>query len=206
MIEWAPSEMNHLQFSRMRVGRTGRVLLALWLIAGFISAVAPIASVSAGNTCTLSCCAGRAPHAAGSCMDGSCHAVLSRRSQSTHQHNQTYDEHFCGLARLKQFSRSLFSSRAQASVRGKSPTGEKESNAASLSGGTIGRPCDPNCGDAVFSSSTQSKPRHAATIAHADKPRPPSALLQSRYSLTRHKTHTGFNQKVSPRGPPLQYS
>src|SRR4051794_28814909 len=78
--------MNHLQFSRMRVGRAGGVLFGLLLIAGFISTAAPIASVSAGNTCALACCAGRAPHPAGSCMDGTCQAAIRLRNKSSRLH------------------------------------------------------------------------------------------------------------------------
>ncbi|PYS23280.1 MAG: hypothetical protein DMF72_09985 [Acidobacteria bacterium] len=61
------------------------------------------ASVSAGNICTLACCAGRATHAAGSCMNGTCHTFLTGRSKTPTIHVPLpvhESEKLCGLPQL----------------------------------------------------------------------------------------------------------
>lgn len=188
--------MNHLQFSRMRVRRTGGVLLAVLLIAGFISTVAPIASVSAGNTCTLSCCAGRAPHAAGSCMDGTCHAAIRLRNKSSKPPaHAPVAEKLCGrhVIRPRTFATTVIDRRGE----DENPPG------ASFHLSSLRQPCAPDCaGCAVFSASnSQSK---VAALAFADQMRDgPPKLFPA--SLDRADNLDVLCREHSPRGPPNRF-
>ena len=187
--------MNHLQFSRMRVRRKGGVLLALLLMAGFISTVAPIASVSAGNTCTLSCCAGRAPHAAGSCMDGTCHAAI-RLHQRRNVRTQP-EERLCGVAlRGGAVAKTTFRHQVR----------ERDSQSSAFQTSSLTKPCQPDCGAGTFTSSSQSRPRDSGAISHADKPRPPSSGRLDRSSFNRANALDTLCRRSRPRGPPITFS
>jgi hypothetical protein len=188
-----------------RLQNIPRVILGSILLLGMLATTFPMATIASSPMCTLSCCVGRAPHAAGSCMNGTCHAYLRSRANTTRiQRAETYTEKFCGLNRLTQFNRSLFSSATRSVARiGDSPTQQSKSNQRSISGGAMTKPCDPDCGGAVLGSSTQGRARHFSAIAYADKPKPPSTSRRYRYALSRSKILGGFGQRVSPRGPPL---
>ncbi|HXI25057.1 MAG TPA: hypothetical protein VNG71_14435 [Pyrinomonadaceae bacterium] len=185
--------MNHLQFSRMRVCRTGGVLLALLLIAGFISTVAPIASVFAGNTCTLSCCVGRAPHAAGSCMDGTCHAAIRLRNKSGKLHTHApVAEKLCGsqVIRPRMFVTTVVDRRDK----------NQNSQGASFHFSSFGQPCAPDCaGCAVFSTSNSQSKLAALAVASQRQDGPHTFLS---LSLDRADTLDIACRQHSPRGPP----
>lgn len=187
--------MNHLRISRMRVRRTGGVLLAVLLIAGFIWTVAPIASVSAGNTCTLSCCAGRAPHAAGSCMDGTCHAAIRLRTKSSKPlAHAPVAEKLCGqIIRPRTFAMTVIGRHG----KDENPPG------ASFYLSSFRQPCAPDCaGCAVFSASnSQSK---VAALAFADQMRAgPHKFFPA--SIDRADNLDVLCREHSPRGPPNHF-
>jgi hypothetical protein len=72
------------------------------LLLSILWANIPTASLASGPMCNLACCAGRAPHAAGSCMNGSCHAFLMGRAETSkiHVHLPVHEsEQLCGLPR-----------------------------------------------------------------------------------------------------------
>src|SRR5437660_6780439 len=88
-----------------RFCRWARLILAVLLLAGLASTAAPLITNASGTLCKLSCCAGRAPHAAGSCMNGACHTFL-RKSQSGRLHVRPQVEHYCGLPRFEKTAQS----------------------------------------------------------------------------------------------------
>lgn len=188
--------MNQMQFNRMRVRRTGGVLLSVLLIAGFISTVAPIASVSAGNTCRLSCCAGRATHAAGSCMDGTCHAAIRLRNKSSKPRaHAPVAEKLCGshVIRPRTFAMTVIDRRG----KGENPPG------APFHFSSFRQPCAPDCaGCAVFSTSnSQSK---VAALALADQMRAgPHKVFSA--SSDRADNLDVLCREHSPRGPPNHF-
>lgn len=165
---------------------------AIILLAGIFASILPLDTLASGQMCTLACCVGRAPHAAGSCIDGSCHAVFKRSDHHHRSQNQLADE-FCGLP---SFSRHHLSQRNP----------QTESKQDSISGSVLGRPCDPNCGSAVFISSTQRRLRHFSTVAYKKRPRAPSPASYRCYVESKFKARGGFSKQVSPRGPPVLFS
>src|SRR5947207_11295032 len=121
-----------------RVSRIARVVFAAILLAGLAASVLPLETIAAGPACTLSCCAGRAPHAAGSCMNGSCHAVLRKASPHTHHAQNEGGEQLCGWS----FSTRRLLALAKTSLK-PAPT---ESSPGQFASNTIGKPCLPECG------------------------------------------------------------
>jgi hypothetical protein len=193
VIEWAPSEMKHPQFSRMRVRRTGGVLLALLLIAGFISTAAPIASVAAGNTCMLSCCAGRAPHAAGSCMDGTCHASIRLRNKSSKLHaHAPVAEKLCGshVMRLSTVATTVVGRRGN----------DENPQGSSFHSSSFRQPCAPDCTSCAVSARSNSQSKVAALALADQLPAGPHKFLTA--SFDRADNLDVFCRQHSPRGPP----
>ncbi|MCU1266517.1 MAG: hypothetical protein JWM21_2835 [Acidobacteria bacterium] len=189
-----------------------RTILAALLLLTLLSASLPLTTIARGSTCKLACCAGRAPHAAGSCMNGSCHAVLTGRAKKPKVHLQLpvhETEQLCGLPRstTRNSAVSLRGSAAPtlaASSQGSRGSGAQD--AASVSTSTLGRPCQPDCGAGAFISSSQSRPRDSCATSHADKPRPPSTEGYEHSSFSRAQTLDALCRRSRPRGPPISAS
>ena len=52
-------------------------LVAAAMVFALLSASVPVGALTSAHLCAMACCAGHAPHLAGSCSGGSCHARLS---------------------------------------------------------------------------------------------------------------------------------
>jgi hypothetical protein len=162
-------------------------------MAAFISIATPITSVFAGNTCALACCAGRAPHAAGSCMDGTCHASIRLHNRSIKLHTQApIAEKFCGskVVRPRMFAATVVARR------------DKDENPPDASFHLLSfrQPCAPDCtGCAVLSkSNSQSK---VAALAPADQLKVgPHKFLSASFDPS--DTLDIASRQYSPRGPP----
>jgi hypothetical protein len=201
---------------RQRLGvtlsRALRVILGAILSLGILSANIPASAVASAPMCTLPCCAGRAPHAAGSCMNGSCHAFLKGRVRSAHVHRQLplqQPEQLCGplpsIARAT--AKSLRKSPTLTVGDSSEQSGTSRSHeAASLSTSNIGKPCQPDCGTGIFSSSSQSRSRDTGAISHADKPRPPTITQADHSSLNCAMALDTLCRRSRPRGPPISPS
>jgi hypothetical protein len=167
-------------------------LLALLLIAGFVSTVAPIASVSAGNTCALACCAGLAPHAAGSCMGGTCHASIRLHNKSSKLRAPTLvADKLCGshVLRPSAFVTPVIDRRGK----------DENSQGASFHFSSLRQPCAPDCaGCAAFSTKSQS--RFAALALVDQLQASPHSFLFA--SLDHGDTLDVSCPQHSPRGPP----
>jgi hypothetical protein len=68
------------------------------------------------------------------------------------------------------------------------------------------KPCPPECGAGTCGSSTQSRPRDDAALAHADKPRPPSTPHLFHASDNPTATLDALCRRSRPRGPPAFFS
>jgi hypothetical protein len=189
-----------------------RTILAALLLLTLLSTSLPLVTIASGPMCTLACCAGRAPHAAGSCMNGSCHAVLKGRAKVSKIHLQfpvQESEQLCGLPRSTTRN-SVVSLRGSAALTlaassGRS-RGSRAQDAASVSTTALGRSCQSDCGTGTFGSSSQSRPRDSGAISYADKPRPPSTARLEHSSLSRAKALDALCRRSRPRGPPISSS
>lgn len=194
--------------------RVSRLVLGSALLLSILSANVPSALVASGPLCKLACCAGRAPHAAGSCMNGSCQVSLSGRQKATHSHHEWpawQAEQFCGLpklsARVSLLSGHLAALHHSASGTDAedSPEGQASQNAParlSLSVSSLGRPCQPDCGGGTISSSNQRRPRESATHSFADRARRPSNPGSLAAANNVIYTRDAIRWQVKPRAPP----
>jgi hypothetical protein len=191
-------------FARKRSDRLkciARTALAAILLAGLLGGVLPLETLASGQMCTLACCAGRAPHAAGSCMDGSCHAALKKHSshlQSSHRKQIT--EQLCGAAR---FARRLSSRESIKSAAHSAK--EDESQHAQLSSATITKPCLPDCGSCGSGFASADFRKHAV-ITPRERPRRPVGPIQGRASFGHLLTLKTLIRHTVPRAPPITLS
>jgi hypothetical protein len=181
--------MHRFGFRDLNIFNAARILLALGLLTAFAADFIPIASVTAGSRCVLQCCAGKTPHASGSCMTGSCHAVLAKThlKQSTVKANHT--EKFCGL-------------------RLTSKTLRQSHQAAPLQSSSIGasrsfeRPCQADCGSCVAGFVNSGRENFAA--ANRTHLRTQSQNLgRSTFEPRPSNTLKAQARLGSPRGPPF---
>jgi len=189
-----------------------RTILAALLLLTLLSASLPLTTIASGPTCKLACCAGRAPHAAGSCMNGSCHAFLMGRAKTSKIHLQFpvhESEQLCGLRRrttrnsVVSLRGSIALTLAASSERSR---GSRTPGAANVSTSTLGKPCQPDCGTGALSSSSQSRPRDSGATSYADKPRPPSTARHEHSLFSHAKALDALCRRSRPRGPPISSS
>ena len=190
--------------------RVARVLLGSTLLLSILWANIPSAAIASGPMCTLACCAGRAPHAAGSCMNGSCHAVLSHK-QKLHIHHETRIEpveQLCGLSRMTRnvsqllFMRTVTTESSPPDTQYSREPSKTASDRTSMSTGELTKPCQPDCGAGTVSSTNQRRPRESATHSFADRARPPSNPGLLTAANTFIYAREAIRWQTNPRAPP----
>ena len=180
--------------------RVARVILGAILVLSILWANIPTAALASGPMCHLACCAGRVPHAAGSCMNGSCHAFLMGRPKTSKIHLQLpvhESEQLCGLRR-RTTRNSMMSLRGSTALTllasSERSRGSRVPDAASVSTSTLGKPCQPDCGTGAFSSSSRGRSidkSAAAELRNGSKARltrhaGPEPPQHASYHLARH--------------------
>jgi len=195
--------MNRLRSTRSTVVRTARPVFALMLLIACLSTSVPLmASPSpSASMCELACCAGRAPHAAGSCMNGSCHAVIPGRSKAAYRVGRiaSRPEHLCGVPRR-------IETKSSARIRPAQTIPRTNSDQASLSVMSLARPCQPECGGCSFSFTNSNQQRSAATLAHPARPRPLLDVRLADLDYLKSRILDALCRQCAPRGPPLSFS
>jgi hypothetical protein len=200
----------HRQRLGSTLSRIARVILGAMLLLAILSANIPSSAVATGPMCTLACCAGRAPHAAGSCMNGSCHAVLSH-NQRPHIHRETRIEpveQLCGLSRVTRnvsrllFLRTVTTESSPPDTQYSREPSKTASDRTSISTGELTKPCQPDCGAGTVSSTNQRRPRESATHSSADRARPPSNSGLLTPANTFIYAREAIRWQANPRAPP----
>ena len=181
--------------------RFARTILAVALLCALFLVSVPVASVSAGPMCTRPCCAGHAAHAAGSCMNGSCHAAIHRRKAAYTPHSFTpRSEAFCGLSRRG----SLIAASKIAKVI--STTSRNESARTKGSAAALIGQGATDCSHCVSGCANLNRQRNSAGVTHAEGVRPPSHVGLVDLSQHLAQTRDGLFRCGPPRGPPVLFS
>jgi hypothetical protein len=192
--------MDRRRSRQIRIVCAARLGLAVLLLIGLFSNLAPLAPVSAGSMCTLECCAGRAPHAAGSCMDGTCQAVLStHKTRTAHRVTQAQDDKLCGL------NHAVATNIVGRASVDRAPRPAK-SDPATISAAAFVKACQPDCGGCASGFASSNRQRNAATMAHAVRRRPPTDLRLPGFARHGAQTLDALCREGAPRGPPVSFS
>ena len=200
-MNWRSSIRSRVAIRSTAVHMARSVFALLLLVACLSSATPLITSASAsGSLCELACCAGRAPHAAGSCAHGSCHAAITKRSKASHRDRRiaSRPEHLCGVARGIEIKSS-------ARIRPAQTISRTNSVQTSLSVVSLARPCQPECGGCSSSFTNSNQQRNAATFAHPARPRPPPDVRLADLAYRKSQILDALSRQCGPRGPPLSF-
>ena len=204
----------------LKMIRYARLICAGVVLLGFVSTSVPlITSAAASSTsCALSCCAGKAPHPAGSCEHGSCHAALPSQRKSTKQRPRVSQatEQLCGVPRgleIKSVARrdQVSSKTAKKNIgvlpygRASDPNQFTDTNQPNLSPASLTMPCQPECGGCLAGFANTSQ-RNTATIGHGLSQRPLAKLRLARRDDLPAKILDALSEHRAPRGPPLSLS
>lgn len=179
-----------------------RAILAALILCSMVALVLPLSSASAASSCQLDCCAGRAPHAAGSCMSGACHArIKNKRPAHTHLNSTEKSEELCGLSsRPLAIARRVAASNVSAhrTINSKSPQSELSATAA-------GRPCPQDCGGLASGFATAKQSRKV--VFRPDQSlRPQSVIGSNDFFIQSVKSRAGLRRRSIPRGPPPSFA
>ena len=188
------------------VVRVARVILGSMLLLAILTAYIPSAAVDNSPMCKLSCCAGMAPHAAGSCMDGSCHAFLTNHTDKLRNQTKSHgkSEQLCGLELLKKNVSQLPFTPIPVVDQSREAS-RSRSHLLRVSTSALTKPCQSDCGSWASSVARSSEDR-SAVLAYADQPRPPSGIGFGNVDYGRARKLSALCRRGTPRGPPLCFS
>ena len=201
------------------VGRSIAILVARFLLAttlalALLSGSLPFTAISAAPMCTLTCCAGRAPHAAGSCMSGACDTGLFQHPKSSkHAHSNIAfqgAEPLCGLGSITGIAAGF--GVTPGGIAGRRTRDRTQSKSAgyeqseSVTAAVVVTPCQPDCGGCASGSTNQNRQRDTTALSHAPRPRPPSSKQLAIASREFVNTLEVVCAQSRPRAPPATFS
>jgi hypothetical protein len=172
-----------------------RVFLATMLLLGLLAGVLPLETMASGPTCALACCAARAPHAAGSCLNHSCHAVRTSRD---HLRERT-TEPLCRSTLVARHVSRKRSYQITFSAESQPPT------PAQLYSSTVSKTCSSDCGSCAGFENTV-RQRNVALTAHDQQPEPLGAIQQLDARAALNQKRNALCRQCAPRAPPLSLS
>jgi hypothetical protein len=144
-----------------------RILVTLTLASSLLSSVVPFSTASSTKQCAMACCAGKAPHVAGSCVHESC------ESPPLQAQVVEAKEHLCGeeaVSNARPVARRKLN-RGATRVPAKSQPkfqGFRPVNAMA----SLKKPCPPDCGTALCSSANQWRQRESLALLTSELPQP----------------------------------
>jgi len=196
--------MRMLKASKSDVFRLAKVFVGSGVLLSILAVNFPFAVFASGPMCKLACCAGRAPHVAGSCMDGSCHVTFGRQTKKVHVHHEAtgHGEQLCGLSRLKSIGSSLFARDTITIVASPERSPNAPSDQTRVSPAVFTKPCLSDCDSCGTSFTKTNRQRNAVALAYANRPRPPSSKALHKLDPCLVRKLDSHGRLGAPRGPP----
>ena len=192
-----------------------RVVVAATMILVLLGGITPFSTFSATALCTMDCCVGLAPHAAGSCHMNMSAGTPGPDAKKSCETTGSSDEITGGVMGMVSFRSSLEAVTVDASEHcnrkssagvARVPSTNEPPAQPSLTAQFLTKPCPPECGTGVVSFARLQRSRDVAALAHALRPRPPTIARQFRYNEANLFTATALHMRVRPRGPPPSFS
>jgi hypothetical protein len=176
----------------------------------------------------LACCAGKAPHAAGSCMHGACdagdsiHFVTTSDRQHAHHHDdqqaQTLDSDnnapqilagvtagVCGTEMELVPTIEAAPDQPVADDSASAVTPEPEHPYSAVSATTISQSCQSDCG-ACTSGFATNRSRNTASLTVFKSVPSPLSILRARVTQSQAYAASVYSHQSPPRGPPSSSS
>jgi hypothetical protein len=196
------SRLRHIRPAGISFARTIlAAMLALVLLAG----VAPLNTLSRSHQCRMACCAGKSPHA-----EGSCSVALATETQEEEPAGEQVEEHAAHSQHSHQHAASqtseIASSNNDALMRqtAQHPSAKKSSRTLNVASQAMTTPCSRECAAATTSASTQlPRPRDAAAMSVSGNPRPPTLAIFKKEFSTVLPMSAERRRQLHPRAPPF---
>jgi hypothetical protein len=173
-------------------------MLALALLSG----VAPFHALSsAEQTCTMSCCAGKPAHAAGSCGTAFSDMHPGETTFAAHEH--------AGAIEIPSEPAEIVETAPHCGTSEHSSESEASSQRTSLTQAVVvarvlTTPCSPECAAVVLSASAQiRRMRDAAALPINNRPRPPTLRSPAEHINSLQPSTATAGRQANPRAPPL---
>ena len=171
-----------------------RLALAVALLGAFLLNFTPLPLVSAGSMCTLACCAGSAPHAAGSCMGKSCHAPLHFKGHHGFSRvANASNERFCGSVRNIKIKTLVAVDSGELSAQHDHFTALRMA---------IEQQCSLDCASCLVAFSNANQKKNPATMPEPIRICSPALARRFRLDQVRVGLSETSSGNCSPRGPP----
>jgi hypothetical protein len=204
-----------------------RVVIAAVMLLTLVAGSIVWPAYASGPMCSMACCAGKAPHAAGSCTHGSCETGVvtpqpASGAEHAHHHHQQQEAAAADNNAPAAFAGALASAggmdmrqvptveavpyQAPPDNTVRTASSGTAADVTSISSTALTQPCEPGCGACVAGSTAPGRQRNSAALPATYKPTPPSSIKlgSGRHALT--LTHSVFSRQGSPRGPPVSFS
>jgi hypothetical protein len=213
--------------AQTKPGFPRRMIVAVVLVLALLSALVPFGSASAGHLCAMECCAGLAPHAA-----GSCHMSMSPHGKSGESSPEQDPDKHCGLpqtdngsidgiaAGVMGMTGSAHSSldlddvtidasdhcNTDSQSKGLNVTSHNDSSESdSIATHLFSKPCPAECGTGAVSSGVRRSRDSVAAVHHA-RPRPPAPGRKYQHLNGNFLITSNYCRQLRPRGPPLSFT
>ena len=206
--------------SRTRI--TARTITAVVMLLVLLAGGIAWPATASGPLCLLACCAGLAPHTAGSCMHGSCDAGVAKsiagsvapRSHHHHEPAQVPDSLNTSQVLGDVVAGACGSDMEEVLTIDASPTetpndygveanpSKAGSDKNTIAATALSRACQTDCGACASGFSASGRSRNAAVLAASNKnpPLPSAKLTCGSNSLMLMRS--ALSRRQAPRGPP----
>ena len=191
--------------------QVARIVVAVIMIIVLLGGIAPFSTLSATALCTMDCCVGLAPHAAGSCHMKMSAGTPGPDAKKSCETTEASDGVIGGVMGMVSFQSSLEAvtidasehcNRKSSAEGARVPSTNDTPAQPSLTAQSLAKPCPPECGTGVMSFARLQRSREIAALAHEPRPRPPTIARQFRYNEANFFTATALHKRVRPRDPP----
>jgi hypothetical protein len=195
-----------LRFTRPARISFARTILATMLALVLLSGIAPLSSLSRSHQCHMACCAGKPPHAEGSCsvafITETEEELADEQVEEQAAHSQ-YAHGHAASATSEEIASSDHDAATMHHSAQPSSSGKKSSRTLNVASQAMTQPCSPECAAAISASTQLPRPRDAATMSVAGNPRPPTLSIFKKEFSAVPSPSAERRRQIHPRAPPL---
>jgi hypothetical protein len=195
-------------------------MLLLLLVSGSI--VWPAAA--SGPLCTMACCAGKTPHAAGSCVHSACETGISTDTPTgnSHEHSHHHDSQTAAAPDSNGHA-SLILADVTAGACGagieevptieaapvqadeKLPNSAERKTNPAFSATVLSQPCEAGCGACTSSYAAPNRSRNALALSGVKSPPVPHCSKYADHNRPLTFAASIYCRQSVPRGPPASF-
>lgn len=205
---------------RLRTARSicigiARISVAAMLAVVLLSGLIPSGAISALHTCKTACCAGKPTHEAGACSAFPASAETSETPpQADTSHAGEHSSHHGEMRMSSTTTETVNETITETTVSSGHCQTSNHSSAqphvprrdsskhSSVAARAFTRPCAAECAAAILTLTQVRRPREAATLSIAVRPRPPTLISRAGDINNLSTSSTERRRRIRPRAPP----